>query len=274
MRPNLNLQQMPGWLQTNPHIKASYRPAGLESYSYCFRSIFHLHCETINIWTHLTAFLWYTSMIADIWRNFDGNNALGSQDVMLISCLYLSWMVTWILSTLYHCLMCHSEHVYHMCYKLDISGIILSFTVTANVFIYYAFGFERAIMIFYFSEMTCMGLMARARVAKLGISRSNSNLVSLITLAGIWSVAVAHFVIGRGINSATAQIIESYCKMSLANGVGFVAYFGKLPERYLPAKPAIFNIFPHGHQIMHMATTIGGWYAIKIVLLAANVPYF
>ena len=43
---------LPSWMKDNEFIHFYYRPQ-LNSASSCFRSIFQLHTETGNIWTHL-----------------------------------------------------------------------------------------------------------------------------------------------------------------------------------------------------------------------------
>lgn len=47
-----HFQNLPQWLQDNDYLHASHRPP-LPSFTACFRSIFRIHSETGNIWTHL-----------------------------------------------------------------------------------------------------------------------------------------------------------------------------------------------------------------------------
>ena len=43
---------LPDWMQDNEYLQFGHRPE-LNSFKECFRSIFGLHSETGNIWTHL-----------------------------------------------------------------------------------------------------------------------------------------------------------------------------------------------------------------------------
>ena len=43
---------LPHWMKDNEYLKAGYRPE-LRSAAACFKSIFRVHTETGNIWTHL-----------------------------------------------------------------------------------------------------------------------------------------------------------------------------------------------------------------------------
>lgn len=47
---------LPEWLQDNEHILFGHRQA-LNSFRACFKSVFKIHTETGNIWTHLIGIL-------------------------------------------------------------------------------------------------------------------------------------------------------------------------------------------------------------------------
>lgn len=48
--------KLPEWMQDNEFLVNGHRPV-LPSVSLCLRSIFRIHTETGNIWTHLLGFL-------------------------------------------------------------------------------------------------------------------------------------------------------------------------------------------------------------------------
>lgn len=47
-----HFRNLPRWLQDNDFLHAGHRPP-LPSFKVCFKSIFRIHTETGNIWTHL-----------------------------------------------------------------------------------------------------------------------------------------------------------------------------------------------------------------------------
>ncbi|XP_078062638.1 adiponectin receptor protein 1-like, partial [Mustelus asterias] len=49
---------LPDWLKDNDFLLHGHRPP-MPSFRACFRSIFRLHTETGNIWTHLIGFLFF-----------------------------------------------------------------------------------------------------------------------------------------------------------------------------------------------------------------------
>ena len=259
-------------MQHNTFVKKSYRLQGQKSYSYCLKSVFALHSETINIWTHLMAFSWYGWMIVDLNRN--GPKNFDEVDMLLMSGAYASCMVTWIISSLYHCLLCHSEPVYLLWLKLDIMGIAFGFTVTANVFIYYAFYFDQTLKTLYIALITSSGLQVGMWTMSFGKSTPDSCTFNLVILALLWCVPAAHFMYAQEMSRRIGDILDSFLKMILANGLGGFVYFSKIPERYLTKRNQLeFFFLPNSHQIMHVLSPIGGWYAINMILLTADFQY-
>ena len=49
---NLNLLDMPSWMNSNKYILSGYRPTE-KNVCYYGKTIFTIHNETINIWTHM-----------------------------------------------------------------------------------------------------------------------------------------------------------------------------------------------------------------------------
>ena len=55
-------EDLPRWMQSDPYIRRGYRRQ-LDSFSACFQSIFYLHNESVNIWSHLLPTLVYLSVL-------------------------------------------------------------------------------------------------------------------------------------------------------------------------------------------------------------------
>ena len=47
-----HFEKLPHWLKDNEHLHFGHRPE-LRSFAECFKSVFRIHTETGNIWTHL-----------------------------------------------------------------------------------------------------------------------------------------------------------------------------------------------------------------------------
>ena len=59
---NLNLLDMPTWMNSNKYILSGYRPIK-KPLCYYSKSIFRVHNETINIWTHVLGSLTFVFLI-------------------------------------------------------------------------------------------------------------------------------------------------------------------------------------------------------------------
>lgn len=51
-------ENLPKWMQSDPYIRRGYRRQ-YNSFSACLQSLFYLHNETVNIWSHLLPTLGY-----------------------------------------------------------------------------------------------------------------------------------------------------------------------------------------------------------------------
>lgn len=51
-------EDLPPWMQSDPYIRRGYRRQ-LDSFGACLRSVFYLHNESVNIWSHLLPTLAY-----------------------------------------------------------------------------------------------------------------------------------------------------------------------------------------------------------------------
>lgn len=55
-------EDLPQWMQSDPYILRGYR-CQLDSFSACVQSIFYLHNESVNIWSHLSPTLAYLAVL-------------------------------------------------------------------------------------------------------------------------------------------------------------------------------------------------------------------
>lgn len=63
MPTTLSFDELPAWMKKDPHIRRGYREE-LRNVWNCFLSLFHIHNEFVNIWSHLLPALVYGTMLA------------------------------------------------------------------------------------------------------------------------------------------------------------------------------------------------------------------
>ena len=59
----LNIHELPDWMQNDQYIRQGYR-APQNSIRGCFQSLWYLHNETVNIWSHLLTAMFMTALLA------------------------------------------------------------------------------------------------------------------------------------------------------------------------------------------------------------------
>lgn len=130
---------LPHWQQDNQYIHGSYRrPSG--SYKRSFISLFHIHNETVNIYTHLLPALATVPAAFSLYKIFQLRYARAtSSDVFAFSFFFFGICMCLGASATYHTISNHSPRVNRLGNQLDYIGIILLITGSFIPSIYYGF---------------------------------------------------------------------------------------------------------------------------------------
>jgi adiponectin receptor len=81
----------------------------MPSFKQCFASIFRLHTETVNIWTHLLGTLFF--IIIAIYFISRPSNEVHIEQKLIFGAFFLGAIICLLCSTLYHTLYCHSPKI-------------------------------------------------------------------------------------------------------------------------------------------------------------------
>lgn len=101
----LHYRDLPEWLQDNDCLLTGHRPH-LPSYHLCFRSVFKIHSETGNIWTHLIGAIIFLGLAFELY--FFSGSDLPLLDKAMFGVYFLSAFACFTFSWTYHTLDCHS----------------------------------------------------------------------------------------------------------------------------------------------------------------------
>ncbi|KAI5729327.1 hypothetical protein M8J76_001422 [Diaphorina citri] len=115
-----HFQHLPQWLQDNDFLHTGHRPP-LYTFKECFKSIFRVHTETGNIWTHLLGCIAFIGISIYFTYSVD----IELKEKLVFAAFFLGAIVCLGLSFAFHTLHCHSEHVGRLFSKLDYCGIAL-----------------------------------------------------------------------------------------------------------------------------------------------------
>ena len=121
----LTISEVEEYLRSNPYILSGYR-SSINGFS-CLKSIFFLHNETVNIWSHLLAFMFFFCyLIVDIAEFATNQKATSFLDQLVLCSVLICYLVSMLMSVTYHTFSCHSEQMSEMCLALDYFGIMLT----------------------------------------------------------------------------------------------------------------------------------------------------
>ena len=127
-RPTLlSFDEMPDWFRRefNQWILRGYRPISGSIYT-SFGSLLYIHNESVNIYSHLIPAIlfipgeWYIQRYLAC--RYPG---LTGADFIAFSIFMLAAITCMSLSAIYHILLNHSQHMEHICLRLDMLGIVI-----------------------------------------------------------------------------------------------------------------------------------------------------
>ena len=127
-------EELPQWMKDNDYVRSSYRPH-LPSYEVCFKSIFRVHNQTTNIWTHLLGSLLFNYIALNEFPDY----LKSSQDKVIFAILYLAVILSFLASTIFHTFFCHSPKTAEIVAKLDYCGASLQIYAHMRTFSYFTF---------------------------------------------------------------------------------------------------------------------------------------
>ena len=126
----LHYDQLPKWMKNDSHIKLGYRRQ-LGSFRECFWSLFYLHNESVNIWSHLLPAICYMVLLLKLdVETIHSDIKIRAIDKAVFQLYVVCTVGCLLLSAIYHSTNSHSEHISRCFLKLDYLGIVLHVTGT------------------------------------------------------------------------------------------------------------------------------------------------
>ncbi|RUS25486.1 hypothetical protein BC938DRAFT_472082 [Jimgerdemannia flammicorona] len=122
----VNWEELPHWMQDNIFIHTGYRPENF-SYVKCLKSLFYLHNEWVNIWSHLLGAIGFIILLfVTYYVVFQPLSETLRWTDIAVFYAFLAGAITCLgLSASFHTYMCHSEGASAMWNRCDYVGIRL-----------------------------------------------------------------------------------------------------------------------------------------------------
>eukprot|EP00090_Calanus_glacialis_P017814 TRINITY_DN27656_c0_g1_i1.p1 TRINITY_DN27656_c0_g1~~TRINITY_DN27656_c0_g1_i1.p1 ORF type:complete len:310 (-),score=59.28 TRINITY_DN27656_c0_g1_i1:95-1024(-) len=257
---HIKFEEVPSWISDNEFILSHHRPE-LNSFKECLRSIFGLHSETGNIWTHLLGLLSFVIIaivfyIKPFCDQCSSDVAFIDKFVFIffflgaISCLSFSMM--------FHTVLCHSEHVYKIFSKLDYVGISILTIGSFIPWIYYGFYCDFLYKVVYISTISVLavGTIFVTMIDKFATAAYRPVRATLFVCIGLFAIApFTHFLILHGWEGAKdLAAVKDILIMACLYISGAVLYGARIPERFMQGR---CDLWLQSHQIFHTLVVAG-----------------
>ncbi|NXM74145.1 PAQR1 protein, partial [Serilophus lunatus] len=243
---------LPDWLKDNDYLLHGHRPP-MPSFRACFRSIFRIHTETGNIWTHLLGFVLFLCLGILTMLRPNMYFMAPLQEKVVFGMFFLGAVLCLSFSWLFHTVYCHSEKVSRTFSKLDYSGIALLIMGSFVPWLYYSFYCSPQPRLIYLSIVCVLGISAIIvaqwdRFATPKHRQTRAGVFLGLGLSGV--VPTLHFTLAEGfVKATTVGQMGWFFLMAVMYITGAALYAARIPERFFPGK---FDIWFQSHQIFHV----------------------
>ncbi|CAI4228098.1 unnamed protein product [Auanema sp. JU1783] len=253
----LKYENLPEWLQDNEFLRHGHRPP-LPSFAECFKSIWALHTETGNIWTHLIGCVAFFCLA--VWFLSRPDNHIQFQEKVVFSFFFAGAVLCLGLSFVFHTLSCHSVDIVKIFCKLDYMGISMLIVGSFIPWIYYGFYCRREPKITYIL-MVCVlgaGAIIVSLWDKFSESRFRPYRAAVFVGMGLsGAIPTAHYIYTDGVRSLFEDnAFHWLLLMAFLYLLGALLYATRTPERFFPGK---CDIWFQSHQLFHTCVVIAAF---------------
>jgi adiponectin receptor len=275
----LEYHLVPEYLQDNEFVLRHYRSDWPIWDS--LLSIFSLHNETVNIWTHLIGFLiflvltidtmWDVPRLEQLFENLSRVQHMKQEAGDAVSILtepVTRWpffvfmggsMFCLLSSTFCHLLNCHSSSLTYWLLRLDYAGIGIMIATSFFPPIYYVFLCQPAWRHFYLTSISVIGIGTVIISLIPVFQTAKYRAVRGLAFAGMGLSGIipgAHALINFYQEPYCLQTLVYELGMAFFYLVGVAIYVTRIPERW---RPGLFDIAGQSHQIFHVLVVAGAF---------------
>lgn len=266
--------EIPHWQRDNDHILSGYVGETRSLYQ-CFLSLFYLHNESVNIYTHLIPGFCFLAVLLFFDKfavtKFETTTLV---DYIMIDLFFFGAFTCLTLSSIFHCLKNHSLSVATFGNKLDYLGIVVLVVTSMVSIMYYGF-YETPFLFYFFSCLTCSFGLACAIVSlkeRFRTTEWRAYRAAMFVAFGL--SAVLPIVTGVFYYGLSEIYLRIQVKWVLLGGIfyiiGAVLYGARFPERCAPGK---FDIWGHSHQLFHVLVVIAALCHLNGLMKSYNLVH-
>ncbi|KAH7247415.1 mPR-like GPCR protein [Fusarium redolens] len=255
---------LPAWRRDNAFIHSGYcriRPTYLHS----LRSLFNLHNESVNIWSHLLGAIVAVACSLYLYYVIRPRHDFATlSDVLVFTCFIGGAGLCLGMSATFHAVLNHSQKVARWGNKLDYTGIIVLIVGSFVPALYYGFFCMPTLLTAYLCLICLLGTGCAiiSWVEQFRTPRWRPYRAMMFAGLGLSGfIPIIHGVAIYGYKGLDDRISVTWIIIHGAMYLfGAVLYVARWPERSFPGA---FDIWGSSHQIFHM-----------FVLLAAATHFY
>ncbi|KAI0383100.1 HlyIII-domain-containing protein [Hypomontagnella monticulosa] len=254
------------WQRDNEFILTGYRQA---SYSYfnSMRSIFAIHNETANIWSHLLGAAFFMSVLYQYLELGMNSKEIRTQDVVALSVYNLSVTVCFVLSTIFHTFSDHSQEMHKFGNELDHLGIVLVMWGTGISGTHFAFYRDEPLRNAYFAILSGTALGCGVFTLRPQFRKPAYRTMRFLMYCFLGASLFAPIVHGLS-RFGRAELeagmgLRSFLGLALINFTGAAVYAMRVPERWFPKT---FDLLGQSHNWMHVLVLTGALVRLRGLL--------
>lgn len=250
----VHFKNLPKWLQDNDFLHKGHRPP-LASFTACFKSIFRLHTETGNIWTHLLGCIMFIG--AAVYFLIRPSWEVNWEEKMIFSAFFIGAILCLGFSFAFHTVSCHSEVIGKLFSKLDYCGIAMLIMGSFVPWLYYGFYCHYQPKIIYLTVVIVLGFFSIVtslwdKFSTPQLRPVRAGVFMAFGLSGV--IPAIHYVYMEGwFNDISRASLGWLVLMGLLYILGAMFYALRIPERWFPGK---FDLWGQSHQIFHILVII------------------
>jgi adiponectin receptor len=262
-----HFEHLPDWMRDNEHLRLGHRPH-LPSVAACLGSVFRIHTETGNIWTHLLGFVafavatvvFYVRPLCATCRLLD----MPLSEKLIFLCFFVGALACLACSTIFHTLSCHSQQLASVLSRMDYAGIALLTIGSTIPWVFYGFYCQFYAMLTYIVSISVLGVLTIVMTLwdKFHLPDFRTfRAVVFVSLGAFAAIPFVHYILRNGIRESfsDAPVVLTLLMFALY-GTGAFLYAARIPERFVPGK---CDIWFQSHQLFHLLVVAAAFVHFK-----------
>jgi len=250
-----------------PYIVSGYRDSDRITIRQCLATLFTIHNETFNIWSHLLATLGFLTYFISI---FTKNTIVDSPATYPLKCYAIGSCLLYFSSCFAHLFCCMSWRVRNTCFYLDHAAVsVYTFTSSQAAIFYCRPVTDDAFVLLKYPSiyLSCSISIACLNMFLGCLSRHRYREYRFVIRTGIYVVKCVFDIypfLARCFvyETCTARAVYLFQRHVLCYAISALTNASRLPERLFPG---YFDLFGYSHHFLHIFIILGNYDAFTVL---------